>query len=62
MHFEMVAHCEDCVPDIPRSIKPVLKSPIDNKEYRIEIKGMLPYKIEGQFLIDHDCTEHHIKD
>jgi hypothetical protein len=47
------------VPDIPTTIKPTLKSPIDNKEYRIEIKGMIPYEINGQFIINHDLTKYH---
>ena len=61
MHFELVHHCDKCVPDVPRTIRPMLKSAIDNKPYRLEIKGMLPYKIRGQFLINHDLTENHIK-
>lgn len=61
MHFVMVRHCEDCVPDVPKEIKPVLKSKIDNKEYRIKIEGMLPYSIRGSFLINHDLTEKHVK-
>ena len=61
MHFEMISHCANCVPDIPVTIKPTLKSPIDNKEYRIEIKGMIPYEINGQFVINHDLTKDHIK-
>ncbi len=61
MHFELVHHCDKCVPDVPRTIRPMLKSAIDNKPYRLEIKGMLPYKIRGQFLINHNLAENHIK-
>lgn len=61
MHFELRIHCDKCVPDIPRSIKPMLRSKIDNMQYRIEIKGMMPYEIRGAFRIEHDCTENHIK-
>lgn len=61
MHFVMVEHCENCIPDIPYSITPLLKSKIDGKEYKIEIKGMLPYEIRGKFCINHDCTVNHLK-
>ena len=61
MHFELVCHCKDCVPDVPNAITPVLKSAIDNKEYRLKIEGMLPYVIRGEFCINHDLTEKHIK-
>ena len=61
MHFELVHHCDNCVPDVPRKITPLIKSSIDNKLYRIPIRGMLPYTIDGQFIINHDLTEEHIK-
>ncbi len=61
MHFELVRHCKDCVSDVPKVIKPVLKSSIDNKEYRLPIEGMLPYSIRGQFIINHNLCEKHIK-
>ena len=51
MHFELVCHCKDCVPDIPKVINPVLMSKIDNKEYRLPIEGMLPYSVSGEFCI-----------
>lgn len=60
MHFELVKHCKDCIPDVPKEIKPVLKSKIDNKEYRLKIEGMLPYSIDGQFIINHDMAENHV--
>ena len=61
MHFVMIRHCKDCIPDIPDLIKPILKSPIDNKEYQLPIKGMVPYKITGEFRIEHNLTDKHIK-
>lgn len=51
MHFELIKHCADCVPDIPKKIHPVLKSAIDNKNYTLEIENMRPYKITGQYCI-----------
>ena len=62
MHFELVCHCENCIPDIPRYITPLLKDNIGNGTYRIKIEGMLPYKIDRQFCIQHNCCEKHIKD
>lgn len=61
MHSELVCHCKDCVPDVPRVIKPLLMSKIDNKPYRLPIKGMLPYAISGEFCIQHNLCEEHIK-
>lgn len=51
MHSELVRHCKNCVPDIPQNIKPLVKSKIDGKEYRLKIDGMKPYKIYGEFCI-----------
>jgi len=51
MHSELVRHCENCVPDIPQNIKPLVKSNIDGQEYRLKIDGMKPYKIYGEFCI-----------
>ena len=61
MHFELVYHCKDCVPDVPKVITPILKSKIDNKKYRLPIKGMLPYSIYGEFCIQHNLCEEHLK-
>jgi hypothetical protein len=60
MHQESVWHCEHCLPEIPKSIKPILLDNIGDKLYCIEIKGILPYHIDGKFLIDSDLTEYHI--
>lgn len=62
MHFELRIHCKDCVPDVPRVIRPQLMSAIDYKPYRLPIEGMLPYAISGQFIIDHNLCEKHIKE
>lgn len=51
MHFKFVRHCKNCVPDIPQSIEPFVKSKIDNEGYRLKIDGMRPYKICGEFCI-----------
>lgn len=51
MHFKFVRHCENCIPDIPQSIEPFVKSKIDGKGYRLKIDGMKPYKIYGEFCI-----------
>ena len=61
MHFELVRHCKDCIPGVPKIIKPQLMSAIDYKEYRLPIEGMLPYKIDGKFIINHNLCEKHLK-
>lgn len=62
MHFEVVHHCSDCVPDVPKVITPLLKSKIDpDYKYRLKIEGMLPYSIRGEFCIQHNLCEKHLK-
>ena len=51
MHSELVRYCKNCVPDIPQTIAPIVKSKIDNRGYQLTIKGMRPYKIYGEFCI-----------
>jgi len=51
MHFELVCHCDDCIPDIPKKIRPIIKSKIDNRSYEISIDNMVPYEINGEFCI-----------
>ena len=60
MHFELVRHCKDCTPCIPKVIKPLLMSPIDNKEYWLYIEGMFPYEIDGKFM-NRNLSEKHLK-
>ena len=49
MHFIFVAHCKDCIPKIPTEINPLV-SGYDNKNYRLNIKNMVPYKIDGEYV------------
>ena len=62
MHFELVRHCKDCVPDVPRTITPTLMSSIDYRQYVLPINGILPYKIRGEFCIQHNLCENHKKE
>ena len=62
MHFECVHHCKDCVPDVPKVIKPELMSKIGNTKYILPIEGMLPYSISGEFCIQHNLCEKHIEE
>ena len=52
---------EDILNIEKQNLKQVIESKIDGKEYKIEIKGMLPYEIRGKFCINHDCTVNHLK-
>lgn len=49
-HFEKVAHCHDCIPEIPLEIHPYI---IDNTghECKISISGIEPINIEGKHSI-----------
>lgn len=51
MHFELVHHCEHCVPKIPKEITLSVKSAIDNKPYELKISGMRPYSVRGEFIL-----------
>lgn len=50
-HSEMVSHCKDCVPDIPERLHVSMRCEMDNKEYIVEIFGMKPDKIKGEYCI-----------
>ena len=47
-HFEMMAHCKDCIPEIPTEIHLMLKDK-DGKDYRLSIKGIKPSSISGSY-------------
>lgn len=49
-HFEIVCHCDKCVPTIPKEIHPIFKS-LDEEAYISTITNILPRRIEGQFII-----------
>lgn len=50
-HFEVVRHCNKCVPHLPTVIHPLLKA-LDGKVYRANITNVLPFEIEGNFIIE----------
>lgn len=49
-HLEVIRHCENCIPDIPKVIKPVLSSRMGTN-VKAEVSGMVPYHIVGEFCI-----------
>jgi hypothetical protein len=49
-HFEMVAHCKDCIPEIPTEIHPLIKG-YDGKITRVNIRNIIPSDIRGKFKI-----------
>lgn len=49
-HFEMIRHCNKCIPSIPKIIHPIFKS-LDGKNYISTINDILPIHIEGEFII-----------
>ena len=51
MHFEMVKHCKDCVPEMPTEIHPLLKDNIGHGTYHASIRNILPYSISGEYII-----------
>ena len=50
-HFEVVHHCNKCVPHLPTVIHPLFKA-LDGKVYRANIINVLPFEIEGKFIIE----------
>lgn len=50
-HFEVVHHCNKCVPHLPTVIHPLFKT-LDGKVYRANITNVLPFEIEGNFIIE----------
>ena len=50
-HFEVVHHCKDCVPHLPTVIHPLFKA-MDGKTYKANITNILPFEIEGEFVIE----------
>ena len=50
-HFEVVHHCNKCVPHLPTIIHPLFKA-LDGKVYRANITNVLPFEIEGEYIIE----------
>lgn len=50
IHFEIVQHCSECVPNLPAEIHPYIKA-MDGKSYRAIVKNVLPINICGKFII-----------
>jgi len=50
-HFEVVHHCNKCIPHLPTVIHPLFKA-LDGKTYRANITSVLPFEIEGKFIIE----------
>lgn len=51
LHFEIVRHCEDCVPKIPSIIHPMIKA-MNGKECRTTIINIMPINITGTYIMD----------
>ena len=47
-HFVMVAHCKDCIPELPTEIHPQIED-FDGNVRSVEIKNILPSEISGKF-------------
>lgn len=56
-HFEMVRHCKNCVPRVPKDIHPLLKDACGSTQ-RADIKNIMPSKISGEFIINDKIIEH----
>lgn len=50
-HFEIVCHCEDCIPSVPVKIHPVCRDKY-GFEAKANIDNMMPIEIKGKFIID----------
>lgn len=50
-HVEVVHHCDKCVPHLPTVIHPLFKA-LDGKVYRANVTNVLPFEIEGTFIIE----------
>lgn len=50
-HFEVVHHCNKCVPHLPTVIHPLFKA-LDGKVYRANITNVLPFEIKGEYIIE----------
>ena len=50
-HFEMVKHCDDCVPKMPKDIKVKLRG-MDGEIREAHITNIVPIDIQGEFIID----------
>ena len=50
-HFEVVHHCNKYVPHLPTVIHPLFKA-LDGKVYRANVTNVLPFEIEGNFIIE----------
>ena len=50
-HFEMIKHCENCTPVLPKQIRPEFKG-MDGKIRKALIMNIFPSEISGEFLID----------
>ena len=57
IHFEMVMHCDKCVPKVPTEIHPLLRD-MRGIETHADIKNIMPCKIEGEFIIDDAVIKH----
>lgn len=51
MHFKLVCHCNDCVPQIPEKTTLKLFSEIDNHEYDLTIEGFKPLIASGIYKL-----------
>jgi hypothetical protein len=56
-HFEIICHCKNCVPRVPKEIHPLLKDACGSTQ-RADIKNIMPSKIDGAFIIENKIIEH----
>lgn len=50
-HFEVVCHCNKCIPHLPKFIHPSFKA-LDGKIYKANIMNALPFEIDGKYIIE----------
>lgn len=55
-HYEVVKHCEKCIPELPKEIHPSIKN-IDGIVYRATLTGIMPVKIKGKAVVNGKMVE-----
>ena len=56
-HFELIRHCNDCVPRVPTEIHPLFKDACGYQQ-RADIKNIMPSEIRGAYIIDDEIISH----
>lgn len=55
-HYEVVRHCEKCIPELPSEIHPSIKN-MDGVVYRAALTGIMPVKIKGKAIVNGETIE-----